>query len=287
MKLFDNLQILKKYFNASYILETELFNSIDKHRLNLLTNYLIVKYLNDLQPSKIGLNMLLSPEYVKFCADYNEAMTLINSGKYSIKHYDILDVKHNKNVNKVIFPVFEDPKKEEFYKKDYNNLDIFEYMFLSFLMKAERFDLNNSILIIDDYVMNLLNINYLKKIHNQFKNISFLIKINNDTNFKYLENTINVLINSNIKIGFQINKISSYLIDFINRIKINFLYIQNDTASTFTNNIKTTLNASLISGYDFTAPLKIIFENIDLEILRSINLKNNNNLYLAKNKDLI
>ena len=287
MNLFDKLQILKKYFNASYILETELFNSIDKHRLNLLTNYLIVKYLNDLQPSKIGLNILLSPEYVKFCADYNEAMTLINSGKYSIKHYDILDVKHNKNVNKVIFPVFEDPKKEEFYKKDYNNLDIFEYMFLSFLMKAERFDLNNSILIIDDYVMNLLNINYLKKIHNQFKNISFLMKINNDTNFKYLENTINVLINSNIKIGFQINKISSYLIDFINRIKINFLYIQNDTASTFTNNIKTTLNASLISGYDFTAPLKIIFENIDLEILRSINLKNNNNLYLAKNKDLI
>ena len=38
MKLFDNLQILKKYFNASYILETELFNSIDKHRLNLLFN---------------------------------------------------------------------------------------------------------------------------------------------------------------------------------------------------------------------------------------------------------
>ena len=124
---------------------------------------------------------------------------------------------------------------------------------------------NNSIILINDYIFNLLSDSYLITISKEYQNLNFIINITNYDNLKFIKNKLEYLISKDCEFGLKINNLNIEEIMMITK-EINIKYILiNELICKNLNNLKNYLYISTFLEKIKDKNINIIFESLDVE----------------------
>lgn len=268
--LLKNISILKQYFDLFIIADSSFLDSLTLGNINLYFYYLINVFKNNkyLLKNKI-LNTTFfqtNKSFNKFEQIYSEAILLANNEEYNLLKTTINDLNKNIITKKtIISPRFSNINKENQFKKILGNTDIFDYLWLTFFKSIRNHLANNSIILINDYIFNLLSDSYLITISKEYQNLNFIINITNYDNLKFIKNKLEYLISKDCEFGLKINNLNIEEIMMITK-EINIKYILiNELICKNLNNLKNYLYISTFLEKIKDKNINIIFESLDVE----------------------
>ncbi|MDD1365944.1 hypothetical protein PT304_00355 [Metamycoplasma hyosynoviae] len=269
---FNLLQALRKfnkYFDLVVLFSNDVLQDVNEFNFNILCNF--CRYKNSLKSEnqfnyiEINKQFLDQQEYKFFLKKYNDAIATVNNGEYVLNKQTTMSFDEDIK-NTILSLNFSDAWKKKYYRENFSRTDIYEYLFLHFLQNFKKFNFNDSLLLIEDYTFNYLNINYLKKIQDWENNeeISYIVNITNNLNLENLWRKINSLSDNSYRIGIKINKIDENVFFFLTKTNIKYLVISSSISSDL-NNEKNVLYISALLNFQKSRQTKIIFENFNKE----------------------
>ena len=120
-------------------------------------------------------------------------------------------------------------------------------------------------ILINDYIFNLLSDSYLITISKEYQNLNFIINITNYDNLKFIKNKLEYLISKDCEFGLKINNLNIEEIMMITK-EINIKYILiNELICKNLNNLKNYLYISTFLEKIKDKNINIIFESLDVE----------------------
>lgn len=286
--LSERLNCLRKYLNLNIVSDSSFIKKLDTQNFNLYLNFLIINNKNIKEILKSQLltfeNINQCKPFEKFSETYLEAIALINKQAFLLEKIKINNVHTNELSKKNLLNLkFSNLNKENKYRKNLINTDAFDYLWLMFFKNIKHYNVNNSIIYINDYLLNFLNINYLSVLNKEFQNLTFVININNFDNLNYIKEKMIELSNVKCNLGIKINSIEiEKVMDFNKEINLQYIII-NKLICMNLSNLKNYLFISTFLDKIKTENMHIIFEYLDVENYKKLINNKIDKIYYTSN----